>query len=348
MKKIILLILSVVSVFASYSIVYSELKTINITKTYTGDIHAKSQVMVATRLMGYIKKMYVEEGDVVHKGQVLFEVDPSDINSMINQAKAGVMQAQNGLLMAQLAYADAEKDFQRFKNLYMRGAVSKRDYEKMQLNMRLRASQIKLAQGMLDQAKAGLQRALDQEKYAKVISPINGVVVRKMARIAEMAIPGHPVLILADLNSIEARAFVGEGDIGKIKKGQQARIFVSAANKVVKGQVSSIIPSADPATHSYLVKFSLDDKKGLLPGMYAKIYLKLGSKKEIVIPYNTLTSRGGIVGVFVDNNGVAEFKPIKILSQDGNEVAVSGLEKGERVIILPPANLTDGTPLDEE
>jgi len=344
MKKILGIALTAISAFA-YNLAPAQTKTINITKNYSGSIYAKNQVMVATRLMGYIKKMNVEEGDVVHKGDILFEVDPSDIYSMINQARAGVMQAQNGVLMAKLAYADADKDYERFKNLYAKGAVSKRDFEKMKLNRDMRASQIKLAQAMLAQANAALQRALDQKKYAKVKAPIDGVVVRKLTKVAEMAIPGHPVLVLADLNSIQARAFVKEGDVKEIHKGQDAKVFVSAVNKTVGAKVSNVIPSADPATHSYLVKFTLNDKKGLLPGMYAKIYVKVASKQEVVIPYNALTSRGGIVGVFVDDNGKAKFVQVSVVSQDGNEVAVSGLKAGDKVVILPPANMTDGTSL---
>ena len=345
MKKILAIALSSISLFA-YDLAPAKLKTIDITKQYTGDIYAKKQVMVATRLMGYIKKMNVDEGDVVKKGDILFEVDPSDIYSMINQAKAGVMQAENGVLMAKLAYADADKDYERFSNLYRKGAVSKRDFEKMQLNMRMRKAQIKLAEAMLAQAKAGLQRALDQKKYAKVKAPIDGVVVRKLSKVAEMAIPGHPVLVLADLNSIQARAFVKESDVKDIKKDMPAKVYASAVNKTYPAKVSNIIPSADPATHSYLVKFSLDKKDGLLPGMYAKIYVKVSSKQEVVVPYDALTSRGGIVGVFKDENGKAKFIPVNVISQDGNDVAVSGLKAGDEVVVLAPANMTDGTPLN--
>jgi len=344
MKKILAVALTAISAFA-YNFATVENKTVEITKNYSGDIYAKSQVMVATRLMGYIKKMNVEEGDIVKKGEVLFVVDPSDIYSMINQARAGVMQAQNGLLMAKLAYADADKDYQRFANLYKKGAVSKRDFEKMRLNRNIRKAQIRLAQGMLNQARAGLNRALAQKKYATVTAPIDGVVVRKLTKVAEMAVPGHPVLVLADLNSIQARAFVKEGDVQDIKKGQNAKVFVSSINKTVPAKVSNVILSGDPATHSYLVKFKLENKKDLLPGMYAKIYVSMGQKQELVIPYNALTSRGGIVGVFVDDNGKARFQPVQVISQNGNDVAVSGVNAGEKVVILPPANMTDGTSL---
>jgi RND family efflux transporter MFP subunit len=346
MKKILSISLMALSAFA-YNLAPAQIKTINITKTYSGETYAKKQVMVATRLMGYIKKINVEEGDVVKKGELLFEVDPSDIYSMINQARAGVLQAQNAVLMAELAYADAKKDYDRFSNLYKQGSVSKRDYDKMTLNMKIRKSQVEMAKAMLAQAKAGLDQALAQKKYSKVYAPINGVVVRKLANVGDISLPGHPMLILANLNSVQARAFVKAGDVKLIKKGQDSDVFISALNKKVPAKVSSIILSGDPATHSYLVKFKFTKKNSdILPGMYAKISVKIGNKKETVIPYDALTSRGGIVGVFVNNGGKAEFREVQILSQQGNSIAVDNVKVGEEVVILPPANMTDGTPLN--
>jgi hypothetical protein len=72
----------------------------------------------------------------------------------------------------------------------------------------------------------------------------------------------------------------------------------------------------------------------------------MASKQEIVVPYDAITSRGGIVGVFVDNNSKAKFVPIVILSQNNNEVAVSGLHVGQKVVVLPPADMSDGTLLN--
>ena len=94
-----------------------------------------------------------------------------------------------------------------------------------------------------------------------------------------------------------------------------------------------------------MVKFRLDTKNGLLPGMYAKVYVKVSSKKEVVIPYNAITSRGGIIGVFVAKDSRAMFRSVKIVSQDDNEVAILGVKAGEEVVILPPADMTDGTSL---
>lgn len=314
----------------------------NLDKTYTGYVYSKNQTMVATRMMGYIKKMYVEEGDVVKKGDKLFEVDISDIKSIINQAKAGLNQAKQGLMMAELAYADAKRDYDRFKNLYDQGAVPKRDYEKMKLNMEIKKRQVDLAKGMVEQAKAGLEQAYAQLKYGIVKSPISGIVVRKLKKVGEMALPGHPVVIISSLNSLRVKAFVKESDIDKLKVGQRATIHVDALNKDIEGYISSIIPSGDMATHSYLVKFKLKDTRGLLPGMYVKIRVHLGKANYVLIPYNALTSRNGVVGVFVGTDNNAVFRRVKIVRQMGDMVAVEGVHAGESVVEYPSATLKAG------
>jgi len=344
MKKIIALTLTVITLFG-YEFAISKKEQIDITKDYVANIYSKNQVMVATRLMGYIKKIPIEEGDVVKKGQLLFEVDPADIYSMLNQARGAVLQAKSGVLMAEMAYADAKRDYERFKNLYKNGAVSKRDFEKMTLNMNIRKKQVDMAKGMLKQALAGLNRAKAQLKYAKIESPINGVVTRKMKKVAEMALPGYPVVILSDLSSIKAQSFVKEEDVEKLKIGMRVNIYVPAIKKTYKAKITTIIPSADPATHSFVVKYTFENIKGLLPGMYAKAKIVIAKKEAVLIPFAALTTRSGITGVFVDNNNIAKFVPIKQIAQQNDYIAIEGIKAGEKVILYPPANLEDGQKL---
>jgi len=341
MKKLILLIGAIATLFA-FETANAVKKEININKEYVADVYSPSQVMVATRVMGFIKKINVEEGDVVKKGEELFVVDPSDIYSMLNQARGALLQAQSGVLMAEMAYADAKKDYERFKNLYSHGAVSKRDFEKMKLMMNIRKKQVDMAKGMLKQAKAGLAMAKNQLKYAKVSSPIDGVVTMKMKKVAEMALPGYPVLVLSDIHNLKAKSFIKESDIDKFKIGMPVIINVPAIKKEFKAKVSTIIPSADPATHSYIVKYTFENTKGLLPGMYAKAEVAIGKKEAVLVPFSALTSRSGIVGVFVVDGSVAKFVPVTQIAQIKDNIAVKGLRGGEKVILYPPANLSDG------
>ena len=344
MKKILAIALSVASLFA-YEYATAKKSTINITKSYVATIYSKNKVMVATRLMGFIKKMPIEEGDVVKKGELLFEVDPSDINSMLNQARGAVLQAKSGVLMAEMSYADALKDYHRFKDLYEKGAVSKRDYEKMTLMKDIRAKQVEMAKGMLKQALAALDRVKAQYKYAKVKSPINGVVTMKMKKVAEMALPGYPVVVLSDLNSLKAKSFVKESDLDYFKLNMPVDIYVPALKKTYKAKITTIIPSADPATHSFVIKYSFNNSKGLIPGMYAKAKIVVGKEEAVLVPFAALTTREGLVGVFVNDGGFAKFVTVKQIAQIGDNIAVKGLKGGENVILYPPANLVDGQKL---
>ena len=344
MKKIIAAALSIATLFA-YEIAVAKKEKIDITKSYVANIYSKNQIMVATRMMGFIKKIPVEEGDIVKKGELLFEVDPSDVNSMLNQAEGAVLQARSAVLMAEMAYADALKDYKRFKDLYEKGAVSKRDFEKITLMKDIRKKQVDMAKGMLTQAKAALNRVKAQFKYTKVVSPIDGVVTMKMKKVAEMALPGYPVVVLSDLNSLKAKSFVKESDLDYFKIGMPVSIYVPAVKKTYSAKISSIIPSADPATHSFVVKYSFSDTKGLIPGMYAKATVVVAKKEAVLVPFAALTTREGIVGVFVVEDGKARFKPVKEIMQKGDFIAVKGLEGGEKVILYPPANLVDGQQL---
>jgi RND family efflux transporter MFP subunit len=313
-------------------------------KSYVANIYSPNQVMVATRLMGYLKKMNVEEGDLVKKGEVLFEVDPADVYSFISQAQGMLTQAQSGLLMAEIALADAEKDYRRFQALYQKGAVSKRDFEKMKLNYQIRQKQVEMAKGMVKQAKAGFDRAKAQLKYAVVKAPIDGVVTSKMKKVAEMALPGMPVVVLSDIHKLRAKSFVKESDIDKFQLGEKVEISIPALKRSFPGEVISIIPAGDQFTHSYLVKFKFTgDHTGVLPGMYGKVNVVIGHQKGVLVPYPAITQREGITGVFVvDSSNRVHFTPVQQLMQVKSFILVKGLKGGEKVVLYPLASLKDG------
>ncbi|MEO1924002.1 MAG: efflux RND transporter periplasmic adaptor subunit [Nautiliaceae bacterium] len=344
MKKILAFGLSAIALFA-FEFGVAKKEVIDIKKSYVANVYSPKQVMVATRLMGYVKSIPVEEGDVVKKGDLLFEVDPADIYSMLNQARGAVLQAKSGVLMAEMAYADAKRDYERFKNLYENGAVSKRDFEKMKLNMDIRKKQVDMAKGMLKQAKAALQRAKAQLKYAKVKSPIDGVVTMKMKKVAEMALPGYPVVVLSDIHTIKAKSLVKENDIEKFRLNMPVDIYVPALKRHFNAKVSSIVPAGDNFTHSFLIKYSFKEHQGLLPGMYAKANIVIDKTEAVLVPFAAVTTRGGIMGVFVVEDNKARFVPVKEIAQIKDNIAVKGLRGGEKVILYPPANLKDGQSL---
>jgi multidrug efflux pump subunit AcrA (membrane-fusion protein) len=163
-----------------------------------------------------------------------------------------------------------------------------------------------------------------------------------MKKVAEMALPGYPVLVLSDIHNLKAKSFVKEEDIDKFKIGMPVTVKVPAIKKEFKAKVSTVIPSADPATHSYIVKYTFENTEGLLPGMYAKADVTIGKKEAVLVPFSALTTRSGILGVFVVDGSYAKFVPVTQIGQEKDNIAVKGLSGGEKVILYPPANLADG------
>ena len=148
--------------------------------------------------------------------------------------------------MAKSAYEDAKRDYERFSQLYDKGAVPARDLEKMALNMKVREEQLSMAQAGLKQAKA-------QSNYTTVRAPVSGVVVRKMANVSEMALPGRPVIILSSTDQLKFQAMIPESDAGRAHVGDRVMVNIPSLNKTMEAKISAVIPAADMATHSYRV-----------------------------------------------------------------------------------------------
>jgi RND family efflux transporter MFP subunit len=333
MKKLVLLITTamVSAAIAGSNYKIGEAKAMNGggTKEFVGVLYSPTETMVSTRMMGYIKRIAVEEGDRIKKGQLLFEVDPADIDAGKRMADAGAVQAK-------LAYDDAKRDYDRFKTLYEKGAVPLRDMEKMKLNMQMREQSFQMA-------KEGQNQAGEQYKYTTIRSTVNGVVVRKMANVSEMAIPGHPVLIVSGSDNLRINVTLPEQDAGKIKPGTSATVSIPSTDKKSEATIISVTPAADMATHSFSVKASIKDQSGLIPGMYAKLLVASSDKcSGVVVSPSMLTSRGGIKGIFAVESGKAKFYQVKVVRSLNDQIQVEGIKVGTKVIEYPKADLVDG------
>lgn len=280
---------------------------------------AESQVQVASRLMGYLRAIHVVEGQQVDVGQKLFSVDPVDVEGQVEQARAGVKQAEDAL-------ADARLEFKRFEALFKEEAVSRQQFEKVKL-------QHDLAESRLAQARAGQATASGQLRYATVTSPIAGVVTRKLANTGDLAAPGHPVLVVENPGKLQVETQVPEAVLGGLKPGSQIQVEVDGQVKPLAARVARISPAADPLTRTFLVKLDVAGS-GLRSGLFARALFPQGERDTLTVPTTALVNRAGIVGVFVvGQDGVAQFRMVRPGEvRDGAVEILSGLGAGERVV----------------
>ncbi len=293
-----------------------------------GSVVSEQQIQVASRLMGYIRDIAVREGDVVKSGQLLFTIDPTDIEGQVVQARAGVAQAEAALL-------DAKSDFERFSSLYKEESIPKMQYDKIKLHY-------SMAQSQAQAARAGLNTAESQLHYAQVRAPIDGVVTQKLASKGDLAAPGRPVLVLENLSSLMIQTAVSDETYAHLKQGGSA--IVEVAGRVLTATIARMVPSVDAMSHTHLVKLSVPDAQGLSSGAFARVSFDVGSRQGIRVPKSAILQRAGITGVFVvDSEGVARYRMVRVGNESGDQVGiVSGLNSGEKIVAANAGELDSG------
>jgi RND family efflux transporter MFP subunit len=295
-----------------------------------GTVASEDQVQVASRLMGYIREIKVQEGQPVKAGQLLFVIDPTDIQGQVNQTRAGLAQAEAAL-------ADAQSDYERFGALYKEEAIPKVQWDKVRL-------QHQIAQQQVAAAKAGLGTASSQMRYASVTAPISGVVTQKMANAGDLAAPGRPVVVIEGLKKLQVITSVSDEVFAQIKPGDKVSIDPDGKGSNLEGVIALVVPAADPVSHTHLVKIDLPKTSGLESGNFVRVGFGIGNREGIRIPASAVVERAGITGVFViDANGIARFRMVREGFADNGHVEIqAGLTPGEQVAVSQTGQLENG------
>lgn len=317
-------------------------------------------------------------------GVVQAQAQIRQAQATVDASSAGVAEAQAALAAARSRLPEARAqqqlaatEFRRMDLLYKEGALSQLDYDRFKTNVEVadaKVAQLKSnivqaeaavsrarsstsvaqaavgsAQAGARQAQAGQDASLVPLQYANVSSPIDGYVVKKMAHVGEMANPGQPLLEIEDTRTLRLEVPVPESTLSQFEPNNEFKVWVDATKKSYLGRLDQIVPSGDPQSRTFVLKFDVDNpERRLLPGMYGKIVVNEGKEKKLFVPAAAVVSRGEIQGVFVVGaEQKAEYQLVKLGDQDEKSYEVlSGLKPGTRVIVDPPAELKSGSPLE--
>ena len=241
----------------------------------SGSVISENQKMMTSRYMGYIKKMYVAEGDIVKKGQLLYEIDTTEIEAAERQVDLAISQARIGLQMNKNQYNNVLTNLARHERLYQKKMVSKYEFEMLQLAAENLKEMVKISEEQVKQALAKKDEVVNQYNYLKVHAPNNGVIVEKKLNEGEMAVPGMPAVILTDLSHLNIISELSETQLRYITLGKEVAIEIPSIGLKTVGNIISIIPSSNPMTHKFKIKMKFDQKgRSVYPGMYTKITIK--------------------------------------------------------------------------
>lgn len=345
-----------------------------------GTVRARNSSVVAARIMGSIVALHVREGDTVRAGQTLIEIESREAGIQVQKAQAGVRESQEALeevdrniraaeSTREAALANeklANTTFNRYQTLFARRSVSPQEFDEVRTKLEVASAerdrtdkllQVAKAQrrqvlARIDQAKADVSNARVYVGYAKLTSPINGIVVSKQTDVGYLATPGSPLLTIEDNSRYQLAVAVEESRLGTIHLGEQAQLQIEAlSNTELTGSVEEIVPASDPNSRSYIVKIGVPNLAGvqLRSGIYGKARFISGQRQALAIPKTSISQRGQLTGVFVvDQAGLARLRLIKTGRAFGDNVEIlSGLNAGEQIVIEGPATIQDGTRVRE-
>ena len=241
----------------------------------SGSVISDNQKMMTSRYMGYVKNMAVSEGDIVKKGQLLYEIDSKEIESAERQVDLAISQARLALQMNKNQYNNVLTNLARHQRLYKKKMVSKYELETLELGATNLKDMVKIAEEQVKQAEAKKDEVLNQYNYLKISAPNDGVIVSKRINEGEMAIPGMPAVVLTDLSRLKIVVEIAESQLKDIHIHKEVQVSIPSMALSTKGTISSIIPNSNPMTHKFKIKIQFDQQdRSVYPGMYAKILIK--------------------------------------------------------------------------
>ena len=319
------------------------LKTLQNSVTATGTIEAVTSVTVGTQVSGIVNKLYVDYNSQVKKGQVIAELDKTNLLSELNTAKANLASAQSSL-----NYQAA--NMERYKTLYKKGLVSADEYENALLTYRQAKEQVA-------SSKENVQRAQTNLGYATITSPIDGTVISKSVEEGQTVAASFntPELftIAKDLTNMQVVANVDEADIGGVKEGdrvtftvdaypddtfegtvKQVRLEATTTNNVVTYEVVISAPNADLKLKPGLtanVTIYTQERSGVLAVVNKA--LRFTPTKETVGKDMKIVDCKGKNKVWTLNGNTLTAHPVTIGQTDGiNTEITKGLKQGDKIV----------------
>ena len=281
--------------------------------TYSSSVEAYATNNIMPQTGARIRKINVEVGDYVVKGQVLAEMDRLQLDQL-------ELQIQND-----------EIEYARLKGLYAEGGVSQSDFETAELGYKVR--------------KTNYQNLLENTILR---SPINGYVTARNFDVGDMFAMSAPLFTVQQVVPVKLLVGISENEYTKVKKGDAVSITVDALpGRTFTGKVSRLYPTINPATHTFNAEVVVSNAdRALRPGMFARVTVNFGTNHRIVLPDQCIVKQEGTGQRFVyllKEDDTVSYIPVTVGRHMGAEYEiVEGIQEGEIVVRKGQAALKDG------
>jgi HlyD family secretion protein len=330
-----------------------------IAQTVSADaiLFPRDQAAIVPQITAPVKKFYVQKGARVHAGQVLAELENSSLAGAYAESQANNQEAQTNyetasqkgqqdLTLAKQQLDAAQKVYNSRQSLYAQGAVSAKDVDEARVALTQAQNQydtaqkqgdVRVADAQLNAAKGKAASAEAELNYAKITSPIDGVVTDEPLFVGETPAAGAPVITVMDLSQIVARAHIAQDQAALLKTGDEATISTAGFDEPLKGKITLVSPALDPNSSTVEVWVAAANPgEKLKPGGNARVEVVAKTVAHaLVIPAAALlTGADGatsVITVTADNKPKSQ--DVKVGIRDGDDVQITaGLKAGDRVV----------------
>ncbi len=295
--------------------------------TYSADAVAEAvrQSTVSAQIAGRIVELRFDVGDYVKQGEVIARIDERAATQAVAASEAQVREAQAAL-------GNSRATYERSKQLLAEKFISQAALDKAE-------AEYKAAQARLTAMLAGAGQVATERSFATIVTPYSGIVSGRHVELGEMASPGKPLMTGFDPTTLRVVANVPEAQVGAIQAIGKARVEVPAVGKWLEVKQLTVVPSADPRTHTTRIRLELaSDARGVYPGAYARARFVVGKATRLLAPREAVIRRGEVTGVYVvDEQGAPHLRQVR-LGAAGDERYVevlAGLKAGKRVALEP-------------
>jgi len=323
---------------SNVSVIVAQKTTLRDWVEAVGTVRATQTSQVSSQVMSNIVEIRAHEGDRVQGGQVLAILDDAQSRSGTDQAMAAVTAAEKDLSAADSDLALAGATLKRYQELYEKKSVSPQEFDEIKARYQSAEARRDMAQAGQAQANARLAQARTSLGYTRIRAPFAGVVTEKRADAGMLASPGMPIFTVEDTRRYRLEVTVDESELGFVRVEQVSPVTIDALrNAQLSGKVVEIVPAADPASRSFLVKVELPADSRLRSGLFGRARFPSGERPALLIPQVSVTERGQLQGIYVlDANQIASLRYVSLGQSAGEQIEVlSGLQDGEKLVAAP-------------
>ncbi len=368
---------AVIAVIILFGILYSqgivtpavEVEVSNVAQVYpsqtftllnaSGYVVAQRKAAVASKITGRLVSISVEEGSKVKKGDIIARLENEDVTALKEQAAANLKVAHADLEQARAELQDATINFNRHKELFENGLVSKHEYDTSEARYKKANAAVVSAEATIKAQTAALRSADVSLEYTLIRAPFDAVVLTKNADVGDIVTPlgaaanaKASVVTIADMSSLLVEVDVSESNLEHVKLGQPCEIQLDAfPESRFRGEVHMIVPTADRTKATVMIKVKFLDKDDrILPEMSAKVaflqrQVEPGEMKPrtAIIPESIITRDSKKSVFLVKENRIIE-TPVTTGIKIGDMIEIlSGVKAGDRIVTKPSDRLKNGT-----